>query len=238
MPSAPKWLFDTVDFFMSKLPLLAVDETTYLSPSVKRIGLKGDFKDLHFPVGAFFDFRVTDTDARRYTVSHVNVEKNHLEFIAYIHGKGCGSDYMQQLEVGDTISLNKPRGEQKYYDKSAEKLVIFGDETSLALACSFLPVLKKNKHLFQFIFELDDENKKVPELLGLENSLVFPKNNLFSDPNWINDLTIFKIENWQDAYYVLTGNVKSVQTFKKVIKSKANTKVKLHGYWLEGKKGL
>lgn len=238
MPSAPKWLFDTVDFFMAKLPLLVVDETAYLSPSVKRIGLKGDFKTLHFPVGAFFDFRVTDTDARRYTVSHVNVEKNHLEFIAHIHRKGCGSDYMEQLKVGDNIRLNKPRGEQKYYDKSAEKLVIFGDETSLALACSFLPVVKENKHLFQFIFELDEENKHIPELLGLENSMVFPKNNLFRDPHWINDLTIFKTQNWQDAHYVLTGNVTSVQTFKKVIKRNANAKVKLHGYWLEGKKGL
>lgn len=42
------------------------------------------------------------------------------------------------------------------------------------------------------------------------------------------------------AYSTLsvTGNVKSVQTFRKVIKSKTNAKIKHHGYWLEGKKGL
>ncbi|WP_410528475.1 FAD-binding oxidoreductase [Sphingobacterium sp. SGR-19] len=65
----------------------------YLSPSVKQIQLKGDFKNLAFPVGAFFDVRVSDTDARRYSVAQINEEKDNLELIVHLHGKGCGSDY-------------------------------------------------------------------------------------------------------------------------------------------------
>lgn len=239
MPSAPKWVFDTLDLFVSKIPLVTIGETTYLSPSVKRIQLEGDFKNFHFPVGTFFDIRVSDTDSRRYTVAHINEEKDKLELIAHVHGKGCGSDYMHRLKAGDTIPLNTPRTEQKYYDKTAEKIVFFGDETSLALACSFLPVAKSNKLPIRFIFELDEENKHLPALLGLENSLVYSKNNLFRDSAWIErNLAILHTKDWQDAYYVLTGNVKSVQTFRKVIKSKASAKIKHHGYWLEGKKGL
>lgn len=238
MPSAPKWVFDTIDFLLSKLPPSEVVETKYLSPSVKRVRLNGDFKKLHFPVGSFFDFRVTDTDARRYTVSYVDVEKSNLELIAHIHGKGSGSGYMDNLKVGDKVSLNKPHTEQKYYDQSAERFVIFGDETSLALACSFLPILRNKKHPFQFIFELDDENKDIPESLGIENSMVFPKSGLFRNQEWLSGLPLLEIADWQEAYFVLTGNVKSVQTFRKVIKSNTKGKVNHHGYWLEGKNGL
>jgi len=239
MPSAPKWVFDTLDLFIPKIPFVEIGKTMYLSPSVKQIQLKGDFKNLAFPVGAFFDVRVSDTDARRYTVAQINEEKDNLELIVHLHGKGCGSDYMRQLETGDTIRLNNPRTEQKYYHETAKKIVFFGDETSLALACSFLPVVKKNKLAIRFIFELHEENKHIPGVLGLENSIIYSKNDLFQDATWIQEhLTILHHENWRDAYYVLTGNVKSVQTFRKVIKSNTTAKIKHHGYWLEGKKGL
>ncbi|RZF61506.1 FAD-binding oxidoreductase [Sphingobacterium corticibacterium] len=239
MPSAPKWVFDTLNLFISKIPSVTISETAYLSPSVKQLRLEGDFKNLHFPVGAFFDIRVSDTDARRYTVAQINEEKDKLTLIAHLHGKGVGSDYMQRLKVGETIELNHPRTEQKYNDETAEKIVFFGDETSLALASSFLPVVKEKNLPIRFIFELDEENKHIPAVLGLENSIVYSKNNLFQDTAWIQEhLHILDHENWQDAYYVLTGNVKSVQAFRKVIKSKTNGKIKHHGYWLEGKKGL
>ncbi|MBD1432042.1 siderophore-interacting protein [Sphingobacterium sp. DN00404] len=239
MPSAPKWVFDTLDLFISKIPTVTIDETTYLSPSVKQLQLKGDFKNLHFPVGAFFDIRVSDTEARRYTVAQVNEKKDKLTLIAHLHGKGVGSDFMHRLKAGDIILLNNPRTEQKYYNETAKRIVFFGDETSLALASSFLPVVKENKLPIRFIFELDEENKHIPPVLGLENSIVYSKNNLFQDTAWIQEhLHILDHENWQDAYYVLTGNVKSLQTFRKVIKSKTTGKIKHHGYWLEGRKGL
>lgn len=238
MPSAPKWLFDAVDLLISKLPLVEVIYTELLSRSVKKIRFRGDFKNIHFPVGSYIDFRVSDTDARRYTVSNWDTENGFLEVIVHLHGDGPGCRFMNNLKAGDKINMNKPRGERNYYDSSAEKFIIFGDETSLALACSFLPVLKKNKHQFQFYFELDDENKNIPEQLGLENCTIFPKNGSFGNEEWISDLPVLKAVNCQTANFVLTGNVRSAQTFKKAIKIKAAKKIYLHGYWLEGKKGL
>jgi len=238
MPSAPKWVFDTLNLFVSQIPEVQVSQTEYLSTTVKRISLQGDFGKLQFSVGAFFDIRVSDTDARRYTIAEINSEKNTLQLIAHIHGNGCGSDFMNHLEVGDRLVLNKPRTEQKYYDKAAEKIVFFGDETSLALACSILPVMEEQKKEHLFLFELDAENNAIPELLGLENSIVFPKSTLFSDSDQIKELPIFKNEYWSDAYFVLTGNVKSVQNFRKVIRTQMHARVKHQGFWLQGKKGL
>ncbi|MDR2274795.1 MAG: siderophore-interacting protein [Sphingobacterium sp.] len=238
MPSAPKWVFDTLDFFVAQIPRVQVSQTEYLSRSVKRISLQGDFAKFQFSVGAFFDIRVSDTNARRYTIAEINSDKDNLKLIAHIHGHGCGSDFMDDLTVGDHITLNKPRTEQKYYDKSAEKIVFFGDETSLALACSFLSVMQQEKKQYLFLFELDPENYHIPDLLGLENAMVFPKLTLFSDPAQIEELPIFKNNDWCDAYFVLTGNVTAVQNFRKVIKAQTQARVKHHGYWLQGKKGL
>ncbi|WP_333863713.1 FAD-binding oxidoreductase [Sphingobacterium sp.] len=238
MPSAPKWLFDTLEFLTPKLPSTEVVETVFLSKTVKKICFKGDLKNVQFAVGSFIDFRVNDTEARRYSVSYADTEKGLFEFVVYLNGKGCGSRLMADLKVGDHIVMYKPRGVSRYYDKTAQRFVIFGDETSLALACSFFPVLKKNKQQFVFIFELDEENKDVPKLLGLENCLIFPKNFLLSKEEWVSQLPTINISDWQDANFVLTGNVKSAQMFRKTIKEKVSANVYLHGYWLAGKKGL
>ena len=237
MPSAPKWLFDSLEYILPNVPLAEVTETVFLSPSVKKIRCTGPVNQLHFTVGSYIDFRVSDTEARRYTASYADKENGVVEFIGHLHGNGNGSHFMDRLQVGDTIKLNTPRA-YKYYDKSADHFLIFGDETSVGLALSFLPVLKKNGHSFQFYFELDDENSHVPELVGLENYTVFPKNGSFRNEEWIGDLPVLKTAEWQDARFVLTGNAKSAQTFRKVIKNKTRGNVHLHGYWLEGKKGL
>ncbi|WP_286897049.1 MULTISPECIES: FAD-binding oxidoreductase [Sphingobacterium] len=238
MPNAPKWLFDTLEFLTPKLPLTEVVETVSLSKSVKRICFKGDLKNVQFTVGSFIDFRINDTEARRYTVSHADTEKSLFEFVVYLNGKGCGSRLMADLKVGDQIVMYKPRALSRYYDKTTQRFVIFGDETSLALACSFLPVLKKNKHQFMFIFELEEENKDVPKLLGLENCLIFSKNFLSNRQEWVGKLPVIDTPDWQEAKFVLTGNAKSAQLFRKIIRENANGTVYLHGYWLAGKKGL
>ncbi|MCO5241145.1 MAG: hypothetical protein M9904_13930 [Chitinophagaceae bacterium] len=60
------------------------------------------------------------------------------------------TDKKIRLKVGDKINNNRS-GAFRYYDKSAEKFVIFGDETSLGLTRSFLPVLKKTNIGFNSI---------------------------------------------------------------------------------------
>lgn len=200
--------------------------------------MSGVFDKVKFTVGAYIDFRVTETEVRRYTVSNFDKKTQSIEFIVHLHGKGCGADYMNALQPGDVLSLNKPSTMIKYYASSFQHYIIFGDESSLGLAQSFAPVLKQNNHIFQFIFELDEENLKIPEILGLESVIVFPKTGLFKNEEWIKKLPVFPLQNEDHIKFILTGNVKSVQTFRKVIKDTTKCKVYLHGYWLEGKKGL
>lgn len=238
MPSAPKWVFDIFDRVLSsKSSSMVVTKVEFLSDTVKKIQFKGNFKKLNFGVGSFIDFRVSDTEARRYTVSYVDATRGILELIAHLHGEAPGSRFMSKLGIDDKVDVNPPRA-YKYYDPSAEKYVIFGDETSLGLACSFLPVLIENRHQFQFYLELEEKNKNVAELLQLQNCRVFEKNGAFSDEKWIEELPVVQSSEWQQSNFVLTGNALSVRAFRKVLKARNKGKIVSHGYWLKGKKGL
>lgn len=239
MPRVAKWLGDAMESLMpSKLPLMKVLETNYISPNIKRIRFKGDLSGMNFQPGYAVLIRVNDTEFRNYTVSFNDPDNGILEIIFHIHGHAPGSLLIDNLNDGDEIRISAPRG-KKQYDPTIKQHLIFGDETSLGLAHSFLPYLKKNQHQFQFYFELDESNFNVPELLGLENYSVFSKNDIFINRQLINDLPIFKTPNWDTSNFVLTGNATSVQNFRHVLKSN-NVKGRIFtkGYWLKGKVGL
>ncbi|CAD0003970.1 FAD-binding oxidoreductase [Flavobacterium salmonis] len=233
--SIPKWVSNL--FGSTMRPNMRVMETHCLSPHIKKIRFQGDISKWDFQIGYASVVRVSETEFRNYTVAYHNTKDEIFEIVFHIHGNGVGCKYIDSLKVGDEIFVSPPRG-LKIYHSNAKYQFFFGDETSLGLAYSFLSILKKNEHQYQFYFELDDENKNVPNLLGLENCTVFPKKNTFKSENQINDLPIFKSLELQTANYILTGNVKSIQTFRKILKSRIKSKINSQGYWLEGKKGL
>lgn len=233
--SMPKWIGDWLESAAgSRLTIL---ETVYITPNIKKIRFQGNISKMDFIIGGASVIRVSSTAYRNYTVSYHDIEKGILEIIVHIHGNGVGSHYIDALKKGDELYVSNPRG-HKAYDPKVKQYLIFGDETSLGLAYSFLSVLKKSGHQFQFYFELDEENENAPKLLRLENYTVFSKNGAFRNEEWVNNLPVFQTTDFQATNFVLTGNVKSVQTFRKVLKNRITGKIFSQGYWLEGKKGL
>lgn len=233
----PKWAADLTEKAGSIMPDMKILEAVYISPNIKKIRFQGDISRMNFQIGYANVIRVSDTEFRNYTASYHNFDEGILDIIFHIHGNGTGSRYMDQLQPEDALRISIPRG-KKMYDETKRQQFIFGDETSLGLACSILPILQKNKHQYQFYFELNDENQSVPGLLGLENYTVFSKKNRLGNEQWINELPVFNTGEWNNANFILTGNVKSVQTFRKKLKDKPGVKISSQGYWLEGKKGL
>lgn len=233
--SMPKWL---IGLFGNKLsPNVKVLQINSLSPQLKKICFKGDISDWDCSIGYASVIRVSETEFRNYTVADHDKEAGVFAIIFHIHGNGVGSNFIDRLKVGDELFISPPRG-KKLYDSKREQQFFFGDETSLGVACAFLSVMKENRHQFQFYFELDDVNKEIPEFLGLENYTVFSKGNLFSNEKWVSTLPLFTTDAWHAANLALVGNVKSIQTFRKVLKNKTLGNICSQGYWLEGKKGL
>jgi NADPH-dependent ferric siderophore reductase len=235
LSTIPKWMGDLFEGALR--PNMNIIQTSYISPQIKKIRFQGDISKMNFQIGYANVIRVSETEYRNYTVAYHDKEKGFIDIIFHLHGNGVGSQYIDALDTNDELYISPPRG-KKLYDPNVKQQFIFGDESSLGVACSFLQVLKQNQHSFQFYFELDAENKNVPELLGLKNFTVFPKDGSFRNENWINDLPLFKTPEWKLASFVLIGNVKSVQTFRKVVKNNTSGRIATQGYWLEGKKGL
>lgn len=233
--SIPKWVSNL--FGSTMRPNVKVVETHSISPQIKRIRFQGDISKWNFQIGYASVVRVSETEFRNYTIAFHDRENGFFDIIFHIHGQGIGSQFMNNLNADDELFISPPRG-MKLYNQSVKQQFFFGDETSLGVACAYLPLLMTNNHQFQFYFELDEVNKNVPELLGFENYTVFPKNSSFRNENWVCNLPLFKTDEWTNANFALAGNVKSVQTFRKILKNKTQGNVSSQGYWLEGKKGL
>jgi NADPH-dependent ferric siderophore reductase len=233
----PKWFADLTEKTGSIMSDMRISEVVYISPKVKKIRFQGDISRMNFQIGYANIIRVSDTEFRNYSAAHHNVSDGILDIIFHIHDNGVGSRYIDRLQQENELRISIPRG-KKMYDETIRQQFIFGDETSLGLAYSIFPILQKNKHQYQFYFELDDENQNIPELLGLENYTVFSKKNTFRNEQWISELPILNADEWKTSNYILTGNTKSVQTFRKVLKGKSRGNIASQGYWLEGKKGL
>lgn len=233
--SIPKWVSNL--FGNAMRPNVKVLETSYISPQIKKIRFQGDISKWSFQIGYASVVRVSETEFRNYTVAHYDIKKGIFDIIFHIHGNGVGSKYINTLQANDELFISQPRG-KIVYDPRVKQQFFFGDETSLGIACSLLPLLKNSKCQFHFYFELDKINKDAPKLLGLDNYTVFPKGNSFRNEKWTSNLSLFQTNEWNTANFALVGNVKSVQTFRKVIKNKTQGNIYSQGYWLEGKKGL
>lgn len=233
--SIPKWVSNVFGSAMN--PNVKILETSYVSSQLKKIRFQGDISKWSFQIGYANVIRVSETEFRNYTVAYHDRENGIFDIIFHLHGNGLGSQYIDKLRVNDELFISPPRG-KKLYEKTVQQQFFFGDETSLGVAFALLPLLKQNSHQFQFYFELDEQNKNAPELLGIDNCTIFLKNNSFRNEKWISDLPLFKTDEWNTANFVLVGNVKSVQAFRKVLKSKTQGNIYSQGYWLEGKKGL
>ena len=235
--SLPKWVGNLFDGYLR--PNMTVTNIESLSPSVKKIRFEGNLTKMNFQVGYANVIRVTDTDYRNYTVSNYNSDEGNLEIIFHIHGNGAGCDYIDTLNPGDKIFLSSARG-HKVYDSNVKSYFFFGDETGFGLATALMNAINNNTHQqVQFYFELEHSNMDIPGILGLKNYTVFPKGSIFSNKTLISELPVFQNEDWQQANYILTGNVSSVQSFRSVLKQqKFGNKIHSQGYWIKGKKGL
>src|SRR5690606_39440813 len=97
-------------------------------------------------------------------------------------GKGTGSRFMDGRRAGDQLDMSMPRV-KKFYEGAVSQYVLFGDETSPGLANAFLPTFKSNKHDYRFYFELDEENRRAPDAIELDNVAVLPKSGtVLSEP--------------------------------------------------------
>ncbi|WP_126973803.1 siderophore-interacting protein [Gynurincola endophyticus] len=238
MPRIAKWLGDTIENLLdSKFPLLTVIDVRNITDSIKRITFQGEPEVSAFSIGSAVLIRVSDTEYRNYTPSAYDAVKGVMEIIVHVHGSGPGSKLMNHLRPGDVLRTSIPRG-IGWYRETVPAYILWGDETSLGLAYSYHSRFVQQGNAFHYYFELNEENREAPAHLGLSNYTVFKKGTVFNNPALLNELPVWGFPE-NETTYVVTGNVKAVQTIRKVIKTMDKKgRILSKGFWLEGKTGL
>lgn len=245
MPSIPKWMANAMEalFSGSYLPV-KISEVEMLTKKFKLVRFEGELQKSkkQFTAGNIIEFRVDDTQFRHYTPSYFNAEKGICDVIFYLHNKGIGSKWAENLQIGDEIKLIGPGGKTKY-NTEAKTHFIFGDETSIGLMnCLSKKAEEKHKKYF-CLAELDENNQDIIE--KLDCNIVFCKKST-------SEKALFAIEkakefilnyngNSNEIAFYLTGNAKSIANMRKVLIDlgiNQKKQVQTEPYWVEGKKGL
>lgn len=240
MPKVPKWMANAMEsLFSGSYHPVRISAADYLTPSLKRVRFEGDFSKLSKPfvAGNVIEFRISDTEFRHYTPSYFHTGEGVCEVLFYLHGKGPGSHWAQELKKGDETKLLGPGGKIRF-DGQAGKHLCFGDETSLGVLKCISDEAAQRSVLCRCIAELDAGHSEWPDLAGLP-CISVSKNTTAPAREAIDRLGDYENEFPDTAFY-LTGNAKSIQAVKKYLTVKGVQSKRIHTepYWAEGKAGL
>lgn len=242
MPYVPKWIADTMESVLpSKYFDAEVISLEYITPEILKIKFAGNLNKIDFYPGQAVIIRAGMNDLRHYTISSFNSATGTFETIFHIHGNAPGSNLAVLLKIGEKLKIAVPGG-KKMYMQEKDFHFFFGDETSLSFILIMIGEIQKNVGSYKGIIELRNLNSLVPYKLGMDvkTTLRTPDTPGIQAINYFNELKNkhdFALEKY---VFYLTGNVNSVQAFRKELKKSgvSSQNIKFQGYWLEGKKGL
>ncbi|MEM0991749.1 MAG: siderophore-interacting protein [Bacteroidota bacterium] len=242
MPTVPKWLANGMEkVFSGMMQPVEVSEIEYLDKRLKRVRFSGDLSKTKFTAGDAIEFRIDDTNFRHYTPSFYDKSDGICEVLFYLHGYGIGSDWANDLKVGDRMKLMGPGGKMKFKEEARQHFC-FGDETSLGVCLSFQTAVQQAERKLQCLLELEPTTKNWVNLIQLDTEIVEKSKEKPAKGaiEWLDEQTEATWGDWQDSIFYLTGRAKSIQVFRKALINKGvNAKqIQRMPYWAEGKKGL
>ncbi|WP_199117805.1 siderophore-interacting protein [Pedobacter sp. ASV28] len=242
MPHLPEWIVDTIENVLSsKFFDTEVVSKSLINPEILKVTFKADLQNMIFHPGWAVMLRAGTNDLRHYTISLFDRERGYFDIIFHIHGDAPGSNLAAKMEVGDIFKMAVPGGKKMYVSEQMHHF-FFGDETSLSLMLILIDELKKYNGSYYGILESRPQNKGLPSLMGISMEAVLrtPETPGLQAINKLRQLINQSAFSLNNTVFYLTGNVASVQAFRKELKKTGiNPKnIKLQGYWAEDSVGL
>ena len=242
MQTLPGWVADDAErsFGNTGHPVEIV-EAEYLDEHLKRVRFSGDLSKTDFRNGQVVEFRVSDTDFRRYTPSFYDGELGLCDVFFYLHGRGPGSDWASGLKKGDETRLMGPGGDM-WFQPMATHHFFFGDESSIGLCQNLKSAVQQNDREYLCLLELDAKHCHWPGIAGLNAEVVGKSDKAPAEEaiSSLNDLNGNFWEVWKPATYYLSGRARSIEAFRSMLIDTGVPARQIinHPYWSEGKKGL
>ncbi|HEY0466933.1 MAG TPA: siderophore-interacting protein [Polyangiaceae bacterium] len=175
--------------------------------------------------------------ARTYTPIDWDAQAGRTRILGYAHGDGPGSSWLRDLRPGDECDLFGP-GASLDARSLPSQLAVFGDETSIGLACALAS--QDHGRPVRCYFEVDDVGRveEVIATLGLGNVTCFGKQS--GDAHLQQLEAALQSLAADGASFVLTGKASTIQGLKRSLKLRAvpASRVAARAYWAPGKTGL
>lgn len=240
MPRMSKWMGDLSEkFFSSYYKRTVVSEVEYYDEKLKRVRYKGEeLKNVEWHPAQEVEFRVTPTEYRHYTPMLWNKKECYTDVLFYLHNKGPGSLWADNLVVGDKVMLIGPAG-KFVAKKSFKKVLMIGDETSLSTYYGMQTLLKPNSETI-CVLEVCEGVLKWADIIGLKSIMLNTSTSQLGK----------KLEAWlkgflerndaRDYMYFLSGNANTIKILRRMLVKRIvdSRQIFTHPYWAKGKKGL
>lgn len=209
----------------------------------RSIELTGDdLKTATFNVGDKIQIR-TDPDAlapRTYTPITWDTHQGTTNLLAYTHGTGPGSAWVNSLTTGMTCQFLGPRSSLKLEGLDAP-IVFVGDETSFALVAAWQTNHPESPAVAQ-LFEVTDPDHCSPALdgSGISSPHLFRRDPDGAHLNELTDALVDVLRSHSDAALCLTGRAQSIATIRRSLKTAglADRPSRVKAYWDPNRTGL
>lgn len=209
-----------------------------LSAHFRLIDIEGDaLKDIAWAVGQKLQIAMgTGMTTRTYTPISWEAGQGRTRLLAFAHGDGPGSRWIEGLRQGDACQFFGPRRSLDFSGLAAP-LVLFGDETSFALAAALRAAAARG---VTCLFEVGEiaESRSVLEATGLGDATLIER---VANNAHLGEIATKVAElGGSGASFVLTGKAQSIQHVSRALKTMGvgPSRVKAKAYWAPGKTGL
>jgi len=239
MPKMPKWLGDFSEkAFKKAYKPTIVTEVEYYHKLLKRIRYQGEMlMEVDWKPAQEVEFRVTDTEYRHYTPLRWNSIEGYTDVLFYLHGRGPGSRWADQIKVGDEVMLIGPGG-KFVMPPDQWNVVMLGDETTLSAFKSMKERLPHGAYS-PCMLEMGVHALNWPSMIGLSATTLETNPNYRGQvlEDWLDD---FLVMNQTEVTFFLSGNANTIKRLRKklIAKKVAARSIISKPYWMEGKEGL
>lgn len=225
-----RWLFREV----------TIASVREVSPRFRRLLLSGDsLQKAPFTAGDKVQV-ILDEGARTYTPFAFNAAQGAMSLLVYLHGNSPGARWGRQAAAGQSVRIFGPRGSLPLPSLEGP-VVLFGDETSLAVARALREQRGPTAPL-SFVFEVsnEDEAQAALEELGLTGASFAVRSRGDEHLNEIEERVRVALETHPGASLVLTGKATSIQALRSALRAHpaGHARQKVKAYWATGKRGL
>lgn len=221
---------------------LTVEHSRPVTPRFQRLVCSGDWlRSGGCSPGDKLQVMLPGVGSRTYTPFGFDAAAGRLELLVYLHAKEPGAEWGRQVRAGDRVRVFGPRGSLPL-SKAAPPVVLFGDETSFAVASALVQHCAGTQGAVALIFEVSDRDEAAAALddLGLTQRELVLRRESGAHAVEVEECVRAALMRLSASTLLLTGNAQSIQTLRAALRRRpiAGVTQQVKPYWSIGKRGL